>query len=342
MEICAHPGKSVRCENIAIPGSMHCFEHNSEAAKLYLKYKNSSTKLKKYNHDAILLTGSINLLLKYYSLLQQTHTGRLNYKKYSLVSECQDEGHEHQITKLKRLLEETEKVLSQRFQEETQTRTIKNSESNESSSVEEEYIEENIPAIIQKNILDRKALEDETEKVLDRYVKELQEFKVEKMKIEKYKLENFIFKEVDKLTPFFNSYKTQHPFNLGNLSICVSNIVLKLRKLGLLENISVRISGGNIVKPYDIDTVIATRYANNYSLDELKYIYKSLLFNSDIIVHLLTDLRVFANTYQTYEVLIWIYKIERNEQNQLYLIPLKKAKKPRRIAGKHYENAIMI
>ena len=172
---------------------------------------------------------------------------------------------------------------------------------------------------IEKMQLSRAQLKKETDELLERY-----KFKIEG---EKYLLEEKLFKQVDKMTPKFNLFKTafEHNTGLGNLVTCITNIVIKADELGGFNNNYIpdeRVMKGstcNNIRPYSLPKGINTRYCEQYSFCQMKRVYECVLLKWKIIEPMLFSLLAHIVNAGTLDVFRDMYKI-RWYKNKLVLV----------------------
>lgn len=351
MEQCSSPTTAhsqKRCQNTAILGSKHCYLHNPSAVALYKKYKNICERLSIYDHSAILQEKNSQRLLKYYNLIHRAYIGRLKHRSVAFVEECYDKGHNYQLEKLQKMLSEVESCLEKIWieervanivQEENNTsehidnaslERIGNTSSGYIDGTSPEYInntssseEETQSLDLVKRQTERKELEKEINELFQQY-----KWKIDK---EKVLLEEKLFACIDKKTPTFNEFKKISDkdssvdlnisnLGLGNLAICITNIVIKLDELGCLsdnyvpdERVSVNTTS-SCVRPYHRGQGEYGRYCEMYPIYTIKRVYEVILLKWKVIEPILKALWTFSFCYNTYEVFRWLYKIIWNGQ----------------------------
>lgn len=167
-----------RCTNERLGESHHCKEHNAKAVKLYMGYKKLSNKLDTYSPDIILHGNNTKDILRYYSLLHHTYMGRLEHKRYAYTDESYDEGHEYQLTKLKVQLGKCEARLTE-LNDKSSTINLQQEE-----RIEDDSSDTDISMIhISDTKKERDDMEAETDRLLAKYTKEVEDDQKKKMKI---------------------------------------------------------------------------------------------------------------------------------------------------------------
>jgi hypothetical protein len=114
---CFAPSHNGRCRNKCITNSKHCELHNPKSTKLYLKYKKLSVQTKnidlnkKFND----ILSNINYITKCYDLYNKTFEARLKHRKFAIVPNLYDQGHDFQFTDLKNKINECEDILNRLY-----------------------------------------------------------------------------------------------------------------------------------------------------------------------------------------------------------------------------------
>ena len=316
---CSAPNSAGKqCENYIIPGSDHCYLHNPVAVKLYLSYKKICNQLDNIDHNSMVnckTSTNIYKLFQYYALLHDAYVKRLKHRTYAYVEEQHDEGHNYQLKKLQDLIDDVENVLGDIFRCEKVTDiesvSIKQkvthvTEINEKSSLmESASIKQKIDNFKTKRI---KLLED-NDNALTYYENEVIKYFVTNRN-DKIFIEDKIFQLVDKLTPNAENIKKKDDMFLGILTLSITSIIIHLNQLnGFDINESHKGKKSSLFKPYFIDDKILTRYSNYFSLEQLKMVYKNLLFHWNIIELLYLDLLNHAVNNGTMNALKWRYRI---------------------------------
>lgn len=114
--LCVSPTPTGRCSNTQLLGSKHCQQHRVEARRIYKKYKRAHTAVVSHNHEEMIKSEDARSLLKYYSQLHTSHTGRTQHIEEFFCEDERDRGHFRVIEDLGSKLSEVEKRLAALYQ----------------------------------------------------------------------------------------------------------------------------------------------------------------------------------------------------------------------------------
>lgn len=289
-QCCANTLSNSRCTNLTISGSSHCYLHRNKALNLYLKYKKFSDQAdqleiyKKFDN----IQDQINYVMDSYILLDKTFNARTKHRMYAFVPECYDDGHDYQLIKLTKLMDECERILSELYILESSVLS-----ETESSSESEEEAPSTVIITIKEKVkqchksrLDR---EREIEIWINKYIEENKTL-LEQKRLLAYKISTYI-------TELFDD---------DDIHIFVQFVILftlagRLRNIGYFEKTfkpdKCKHAGCNCCVYYDVALGCGCIIQNNtlekyftLSTEEtLRLFYKTLLLNKTKLLPLIED-----------------------------------------------------
>ncbi len=340
-QCCGKLDDNTRCQNAVLGNSKHCANHYSKAKKLYKSYKKVCETAKKFdiNKTFDIPKETIDYLSKYHNLLNKGLEARLIHRDYAFALECHDKGHDYQFKFLNRKMQLCESKLGDLYNIETKINKI--------DEITEIDIKQNIlKGEIKKVTQEKSKNELSNKKKISNKIKKIKKYidpSVNEMMIKHKKeneqkqkdlllIQNLIFNQVIKL---FGLEKTLNPKciadmdNIYMLCISVHRLMKVLNSIDFfgkdfegyrlfgdkegneyLECMSVNIClGRDITNKKKIKP-----YFDNFSIDDLKKFYESILFKQNKIKHLIMDIKklycIFGiNLLWTSSVLTWdVYK----------------------------------
>jgi len=314
-QCCAVSKHNARCTNSVSGTSDHCDVHKHKAANLYGKYKRLSDLAKTVNiYDTFNnKQEKIKHLIKCYDLFNKTFSARMRHRRYAFVPECYDDGHDYQFIKLKYLISQCEKMLSELEDNNTIVPNISNEsedEIEESDDSDEIFFEEATvrPKTITGNVSKysklRKNIEDDTDQWIEKYIQD------NRIVLER---RNTLISNITKtiLTMFDVIGVDDIAENAFSKCIMVFNLTKQLHAMNYLP----RNGKGRLNKQFipekckhcdcneyqmyglslmcscihDYNTI--KKYFNLCSEDTLKDFFGSLLYNKAVIIPLICDLK---------------------------------------------------
>lgn len=302
---CFAPSNNGRCQNKCITNSRHCELHNTKSTKLYIKYKKLSDQSKNINLNKKFddITDNINYILNCYNLFNRTFEARLKHRKFAIVPNLYDRGHDFQFIKLNNKINKCEEILNQLYI----LNEAKNSIDNESE--DDDYDEDN-KAII---IYNKKSMSMSEKIKLNKEHRALKEQEIN-THVNKYIEQNKIIIE----------RKQQLIYNLF---ICISlifgeedvinekiiviiSLVIKLNNVNYFNNNFVPRTckhpectckipyGLSLGSEYLQDVECFCQYIESFSEESLKKIFELFLFNKKKILPFINDINALYDEYE--------------------------------------------
>lgn len=288
-----------RCINFITENSLHCELHREKAKKLYLKYK-------KYCDLCVNLKFNVSddkNLLDCYILLNKAYNSRMKHRKYHIIEEIRDKGHNYQLEKLMNQINLCEKYL-------VDLTNINSSIYSQNKEEKENYDNEDdsIIMIVNNKIKNRKIILEDYEELLNNYIIEYENHREEKNKLIQYLFVNILsmfFDENDEIYIVHQLIKinsneevriSKYGKTDNNISCyiwnCIFQIIYKLKIIGFFENKLEHDSYRIILNPklgidsYDHEGISMDYFVTNFSKEALKNIFECTLLHKTKIAYL--------------------------------------------------------
>ena len=322
---CSSLSGKARCINITTENSLHCELHREKAKKLYLKYKQCQDKCK----DLDLSIKIEEHLLNCYILLNEAYNTRIKHRKYHIVEEIQDKGHNYQFEKLQEQIDLCEKHLFE----------LNDNKGNKINEINEK-LKENKEEIIIRKITEkrqyRKVIKDDYEELLSSYIEENNKYKEEKIKVLKLLIKSllslflfnrngrryFCFEQYDiVILPFNNDERIPTIVHdvpgkcIYEIMLSIFQFIYKLNNINYFT-LNTEYNSHRIILPLkllgDIDD-----FFDNFSLEIVKKVYESTLLYRSKIEKLIRELiynRIIHKNLSTF----LLYRDDANSEFVLY------------------------
>lgn len=285
-----------RCINFTAENSLHCELHREKAKQLYLKYKKYSDLCKNLKFNV----SDEKNLLDSYILLNKAYNARMKHRKYHIIEEIRDKGHNYRLEKLIKQINLCEKYLVD-LTNINSSSYIQNIENNENK-------EDSIIMIVNNKIKNRKIVLEDYEELLNNYNIEYENHREEKNKLIRYLFVNilsmfcdendeiYIFHQLIKINSDEEVRISKYGKTDNNISCyiwnCIFQTIYKLKIIGFFENKLENDSYRIILNPksgigsYDHEGISMDYFVTNFSKEALKNIFECTLFHKTKISYL--------------------------------------------------------
>ena len=294
-----------QCINLRVRDSYHCELHRDNAKALYLKYKTLCTQCEKINIDNYQIKNDdineqIDTIMNHYILYNKAFSAREKHRKYYMVSDYHDSGHNYQFTKLNKCILKCEEILTKLYS------TIKIEEieivKDDAKEITNEQISKKLYVFtIEDFKQQRLKLEDEYQKCLSLYISENSAYVKEKeLLIKNISVCLFrLFSEANKDTKvnyifykengyYFTCIQSFKDLTLELIATLIFEMMMQLTKINYFEKTFIR------TDVYLINLKIAkytdchlNNYLSQFTIVKLKDIYTKLLLNNASIENLI-------------------------------------------------------
>lgn len=294
-----------RCINFITENSLHCELHREKAKQLYLNYKIYSDLCENLKFDV----NNEKNLLDCYILLNKAYNSRMKHRKYHIVEEIRDKGHNYQLEKLINQINLCEKYLVDlaNVNSSSYSQDIKNIEYKK--DIEDKKDKKDfIIRIVNKKTKKRKIVSEDYEELLNNYIFENEKYREEKHKLITYLFRNILSMFTDENYEVYivhQIYKTNSDDELrvsnygkvdNNLSCyiwnCIFQAIYKLKIIGFFDNKLEHDSYRIILNPrsgidsYDHEGINMDYFVTNFSKEALKNIFECTLLHKTKIAYL--------------------------------------------------------
>jgi hypothetical protein len=289
-----------RCINFITENSLHCELHREKAKQLYLKYKKYSASCKNLKFNV----SDEKNLLDCYILLNKAYNSRMKHRKYHIIEEIRDKGHDYQLEKLMNQINLCEKYLVDitNINYSLYTQNIENTKNKEDKE------DDSIVSIVNIKTKKRKIVLEDYEELVNNYILENEKHKEEKHKLISYLFVNILSMFCDENDEVYIVHKiyrinsveevniSKYGKVVNNLSCyiwnCIFQLIYQLKIIGFFENKLEHDSYRIILNPksgidsYDDKGISMDYFVTNFSKEALKNDFECALLHKTKIAYL--------------------------------------------------------
>ena len=312
MKCVAYSFDRSQCNNIRIGDSYHCELHRDKAKALYIKYKTLCAQCEEININNYQITDNnlnaqIDNIMNYYILYYRAFSTREKHRKYYIVSDYHDSGHNYQFTKLNECILKCENILTKLYsiQKSEKTEVTKDIENTKEINNDQKISSKKLYVLtIQEFKQQRLKLEEDYQKCLSLYTSENSTYMKEKQLLIKNisvclfrlfsetdtetKTRHIFYKENDCYLTCLQSFKE---LTLELISTLIFEMMIQLIKINYFDKSFIR------TDVYLINLKIAkytdchlNNYLSQFTIVKLKEVYTKLLLNNSSIENLISPI----------------------------------------------------